>query len=137
MYITAGGVIYHYCLTLSLCDFFSSKFQNGGIIWSTIHHDQSSYQLWKLSDKRPQELRSQSEAGWMNTFNRTTKSICSHTIICREEKLKSCTLLNFHFVFSNEKFNMYKREPLRNFILKMVLKRLRRCFDVQKSFTCL
>ena len=28
--------------------------QNGGIIWSTTHDDQSSYQLWNLSDQQPQ-----------------------------------------------------------------------------------
>ena len=28
--------------------------QNGRIIWSTIHHNQSSYQIWKLSDQRHQ-----------------------------------------------------------------------------------
>jgi hypothetical protein len=51
--------------------------QNGGIIWSTTHHDQLFYQIRKLS--RPttsEELYLQSEAG----LTKDWKTICHHML---------------------------------------------------------
>ena len=83
------------------------------MIWSTTHHDQSSYQIWKLSDQRPQsyELCSQSTTiywkcmkklqshnstkivkskWWDNMINYTTCWIIPRNMKAIKQKMTSC-----------------------------------------------